>query len=563
MIKNCIDDGQPLTRDDAKLILKDGKAFPLLLTSDLDSLKSRIPALGSLPLYDIQSLVAFVSGTLALITDILEKCMAYLYRHEKLDGTAAQNLELRWMKRCLQDHFTVAYGRLNKALQLRLQGKRKDLGDADVELVVEGMRTNPLLPKRCRKHVFPFVTDVTKNYDELVDLLSQKDAKLKRKDREVCITVLLMHAPIEGSENDDLKSLIDKCSQHNPAHKPTLTSLLVQDGLSADVDKWNEILNDLEQKKRLDMSSRTLLRECLQKPRGVSKDKTEIVALIEQEPFSEKTKETLVSLVNGTPRLTSSRRTEIATLCRPSPKYELEGTIVKAIKKSKLAKDIQTELEDIVRARKPINDEEITRLKKLIETDGALEPFKEDLTVFFNRSKTLFESDRSLVFFSCLTEMRIIKQYLISLFSHFKTSFLDQDSIIDIGKTLLQSKTSLRKKQKHLFTNLKENSLSWKDLSALLCFPNGGGSTPLPGLSELFPQAKSEQDSQMELLEPYSPVMSVDSESEHLLSPIGPLPGYVPRIIVPDQMDCLPGRKTKRMKDSSETPQKRSPSTSN
>ncbi|KAK2946560.1 hypothetical protein BLNAU_18536 [Blattamonas nauphoetae] len=492
MISNYIDDGQPLTWNDAEDILSDGKAFPLLLASDLDSLKTEIPTLSSLLPYNLQTLAAFVSGTLALITDILGKCMIYLSRPKKLNGTAAQKLKLKWMKICLQRHFSVACDRLNQALELTLLGKRRDLSDADVELVVEGMRTNPLLPERRRKHVFPFVTDVTKSYAELVKLLSQEDGKLKRKDREVCITVLLIHAPIEESEKVALQSLIDKCSQHNQALEPALTSLLVQDGLSTDVDKWNEILNDLEQKKTLDMSSRTLLRDCLQKPRGVSENKAEIVALIEQEPFSEKTKETLVSLVNGTPRLTSSRRTEIATLCRPSPKYELEGTIVKAIKKSKLAKDIQTELEDIVRARKPINDEEITRLKKLIETNGALEPYKEDLRFFFDRSQLLFESDQSLVLSSCLAEIRIVKQYLIDLFNHFDNRFLDTRSIRNIGKTLQQSKTSLQKKQKHLFANLK-TSLSWKDLSALLCFPNGSGSTPLPGLNVLFPKQMQER----------------------------------------------------------------------
>ncbi|KAK2946553.1 hypothetical protein BLNAU_18529 [Blattamonas nauphoetae] len=327
------------------------------------------------------------------------------------------------------------------------------------------------------------------------------------------------------------------------------------------------------------MSSRTLLRECLQKPRGVSKDKTEIVALIEQEPFSEKTKETLVSLVNGTPRLTSSRRTEIATLCRPSPKYELEGTIVKAIKKSKLAKDIQTELEDIVRARKPINDEEITRLKKLIETDGALEPYKEDLTVFFNRSKTLFESDRSLVFSSCLTEMKIIKQYLLSLFSHFKKSFLDQDSITDIGITLLQSKKSLRKKQKHLFTNIT-TSLSWKDLSALLCFPNGGGSTPLPGLDKLFPRESQERKrgntmhSQMEYFEQDEIEETFSGERSYgtgLLSQMDFENGDMDLGSDMDgsleteeshEEDDHTIETSKRMKDSSDSPEKRSPSTS-
>ncbi|KAK2940500.1 hypothetical protein BLNAU_24587 [Blattamonas nauphoetae] len=78
MIKHWINEGQPLTQADSEPILSDEGAFSLLVDSNLRSLGTRIPTLRSLNMYELQSLVSFVSGTLTLISDTLRKCECLL-----------------------------------------------------------------------------------------------------------------------------------------------------------------------------------------------------------------------------------------------------------------------------------------------------------------------------------------------------------------------------------------------------------------------------------------------------------------------------------------------------
>ncbi|KAK2940998.1 hypothetical protein BLNAU_24092 [Blattamonas nauphoetae] len=392
MIKHWINEGQPLTQADSEPILSDEGAFSLLVDSNLRSLGTRIPTLRSLNMYELQSLVSFVSGTLTLISDTLRKCECLLESQDESsedesdesdddsdksedesdeseddsdksedatstvltgDGTAitdsmvshqVEPRQLNEMKKCLKTSLSVASRHLKHVLEHKLLGTRTNVSDADVKIVVEGMKTNPLLPWWCRRHIIPFVTVVPDDCKKLVKRLTKKDKKLKRKDREICITVLLIHAPIEESEKKRLIALINKHFQETDQR--TLTSLINQNSLSQKgVNKWNnaltcleeiETLDSPEKKKALDELPRSVLIDYLQKPRGMRGDKSTILPLIEQAQLPEKDKDTLLSLVDGKPRFTFSRRKEIATLCCPTFPSESEDSLVKTIGVSKL-----------------------------------------------------------------------------------------------------------------------------------------------------------------------------------------------------------------------------------
>ncbi|KAK2952056.1 hypothetical protein BLNAU_13038 [Blattamonas nauphoetae] len=425
-IDKHIDKGQPLTEADARLVLSDKRMFSLLLASRLRSLGTRIPTLSSLPLYDIQSLVSFVNGTLMYISDTLGTCRSSLeHLSQPLVRTEAETMELNQMEMCLTNSFTVASRRLKQILQHKLLGMMSIPSD-DVNMMVEGMKTNPLIPWCRRRHIIPFVIDV-ENCEEQIKLLSQSDKKLKRKDREICITVLLIHTPIEESEKRRLRTLINEKSKPTN-HQEELISLVDNIGLGQDVNRWNQLLDDLEDKKKLDMSSRTDVQSYLEKPRGVSRHKLELQTLIEQAQFSDKDKDTLLSLVNGTPRFTSSRRKEIATLCYSNLGPTSEESCVKWIDDLKLDEENKLKLKKYVTASVSANAEEIIGLKKMIKEHQDLKQRSQVLTSLVDRNKTLSKSDRSLALSCYLTHITITKTNLHDLFRHFVESFYTQDT---------------------------------------------------------------------------------------------------------------------------------------
>ncbi|KAK2940501.1 hypothetical protein BLNAU_24588 [Blattamonas nauphoetae] len=377
-----------------------------------------------------------------------------------------------------------------------LLGTGEDVSDVDVKLVMEGMKTNPLMPWWRRQHIIPFVTDTSGNCEELVKQLSKPDKKLKRKDREICITVLLIHAPIEESEKVDLITLIKTCPKLKD-HRKALTSLIKQNVLSQKkVDEWNnalscleeiETLNGSEKKKALDELPRSVLIYYLQKPRGMCEDKSTILPLIEQAPLSKKVKDTLLSLVDGKPRFTSSRRKEIASLCCPGIQSKLEDSLVESIHNSGLSEKKKTDLEHYVRAHESVGGKEIKRLMKLIKKDEDLKQKSNDLSSFLGRSKIMYKSDQSLALLCCLTQIIVTEDALNDLFRHLRGESLDKTLIESIRTEIERFRERLHDKQMHLFKRLKGAKLSWKDLAALLCLPNGGESTSLPGLKVLFP----------------------------------------------------------------------------
>ncbi|KAK2942648.1 hypothetical protein BLNAU_22432 [Blattamonas nauphoetae] len=476
-IVELIDNGQALTKADSKHILSDKRALSLLPESDLMLLQTRIPTLRSLDMYELQSLVSFVSGTLTLISDILRTCGCLLESQDESsdesedessneseessdeseessdeseessdeskdatstvltgDGTAitdsmvshqVEPRQLNEMKKCLKTSLSVASRHLKHVLEHKLLGTRTNVSDADVKIVVEGMKTNPLLPWWCRRHIIPFVTVVPDDCKKLVKRLTKKDKKLKRKDREICITVLLIHAPIEESEKKRLIALINKHFQETDQR--TLTSLINQNSLSQKgVNKWNnaltcleeiETLDSPEKKKALDELPRSVLIDYLQKPRGMRGDKSTILPLIEQAQLPEKDKDTLLSLVDGKPRFTFSRRKEIATLCCPTFPSESEDSLVKTIGVSKLDETNKKILKNYVTARESADDDEIKRLMKLIKKDKVLKQKPEDLSTFLDRSKIVCESDRSLVRLCCFAQLFNTKDDLDDLFN--------------------------------------------------------------------------------------------------------------------------------------------------
>ncbi|KAK2941214.1 hypothetical protein BLNAU_23882 [Blattamonas nauphoetae] len=302
MIKHWINEGQPLTQADSEPILSDEGAFSLLVDSNLRSLGTRIPTLRSLNMYELQSLVSFVSGTLTLISDTLRKCECLLESQDESsedesdesdddsdksedesdeseddsdksedesdeseddsdesdddsdksedesdesedesdesedesdeseggsdeseggsdeseggsdeseggsdeseggsddsknkiqseaatstvltgDGTTitdsmmshqVEPRKLYVMEQCLKTSLSVASQQLKRVLKHILLGTGEDVSDVDVKLVMEGMKTNPLMPWWRRQHIIPFVTDTSGNCEELVKQL--------------------------------------------------------------------------------------------------------------------------------------------------------------------------------------------------------------------------------------------------------------------------------------------------------------------------------------------------------------------------------------------------------
>ncbi|KAK2944192.1 hypothetical protein BLNAU_20901 [Blattamonas nauphoetae] len=112
-------------------------------------------------------------------------------------------------------------------------------------------------------------------------------------------------------------------------------------------------------------------------------DKSTILPLIEQAQLPDK--DTLLSLVDGKPRFTFSRRKEIATLCCPTFPSESEDSLVKTI----------------------ADDDEIKRLMKLIK----------------RTNKIVCESDRSLVRLCCFAQLFNTKDDLDDLFNLYTKIF--------------------------------------------------------------------------------------------------------------------------------------------
>ncbi|KAK2940466.1 hypothetical protein BLNAU_24621 [Blattamonas nauphoetae] len=522
--------GQPLTPDDANLILSTPSVFSLLVASDLNSLKTRIPTLSSLSLYDLQVLVAYVSGTLTLISDILGRCRSYLSHPKKLNGTDAQKLELKQMEMCLKNSLTVASDRLMEVLQYKVLGKRRDLSDDDVELVMKGMKTNPLLPWWCRHHVIPFMTEVPPNQQKQTELLAQLKTTFKRTEREVWSTILLIHAPIEESEKTHLTILVDSCLQLEPAQKQTLKSLVEKHVFSQDdVDSWNAALTCLEMKQKDKMSTLAFLDRLIPMVNEVSEEDSRILenAILSAENLLDRDRDTLLSLVNRKPRFPSSRRQDMISFCCPNITPESEGQCVTLIEGSELDSKEKEILKDFVTNHKPTNDEEMAKLKQLINKDEALRRDANHLFSFFRHSNAIVAPDRSLALLYCQTQIELTEFDHDSLFRCLNGEDLDETYKETIEMTIDEFRVRLRKKQKHLFTNLKETSLSWKDLAALLCLPNGGYSTPLPGLDELVPTTSQERKRRNSTFSQLSYWSRKEMEEQFLGEPSTYVPGML------------------------------------
>ncbi|KAK2941213.1 hypothetical protein BLNAU_23881 [Blattamonas nauphoetae] len=203
------------------------------------------------------------------------------------------------------------------------------------------------------------------------------------------------------------------------------------------------------------------------KAEGMCEDKSTILPLIEQAPLSKKVKDTLLSLVDGKPiHLQPSQRDCFLVLSGEKKK---------------------TDLEHYVRAHESVGGKEIKRLMKLIKKDEDLKQKSNDLSSFLGRSKIMYKSDQSLALLCCLTQIIVTEDALNDLFRHLRGESLDKTLIESIRTEIERFRERLHDKQMHLFKRLKGAKLSWKDLAALLCLPNGGESTSLPGLKVLFP----------------------------------------------------------------------------
>ncbi|KAK2951869.1 hypothetical protein BLNAU_13239 [Blattamonas nauphoetae] len=422
MISNCIDDGQPLTPDDANLILSTPSVFSLLDPCDLKSLKTRIPTLSSLPLYDLQVLVAFVSGTLTLISDVLKMCKSSLSLPKKLNITEAQKLEFNLMKTCLKNSLTVASERLMEILTHKVLRTMPIPSDDDVELVMKGMKTNPLLPWSCQRHVIPFMTEVSPDQlkrTELVKLLNQLKTTFKRTEREVWSTILLIHAPIEETEKNHLHECIDRCLQPESAHNQMLKSLVekhvfIQD----DVDQWNKALTCLEKKQKHDKSPLDFLDRLILMFNEVDETDSRILekAIMKAENILVRDRYTLLSLVNRKPRFPSSRREDIISFCCPNITPESKQQCEALITGSRLGVTERETLMDYVTNCKTTTDKEMEDLKKSINKDKTLRSNANHLLIFFRHSNAIVAHDPSLAILCCRIQIEFIESYHEHLF---------------------------------------------------------------------------------------------------------------------------------------------------
>ncbi|KAK2954572.1 hypothetical protein BLNAU_10423 [Blattamonas nauphoetae] len=513
IVRECINKGQPLTEDMVQFILSDERVFSLLPASDLVSLQNRLPSLRSLSLYDLQSLVSFVSGTPTFISDILGTIADSLAhptqpKRQTLEGRTntvirtdptiqqkrkaalasflstvgiqsatqdqIQTREINAMLTCLQTSFSVSSRMLREVLEYKLLGKETDLSLADVGMVVEGLKTNPLLPLWRRRHITPFLTEVPKTCEQQMEVLSRLKKTFERKEREICIAILLIHAPIDDSEKTRLTSLIT--SKPNPFSEiqiELLTTLINENFHDQnDVNEWNKALDSLESEARniqddvdelnvalecreseaknsqddVDERNKTLacleetqnydelpysvLQKCIQMSTQVSEIESDILgeAILSAENILGRDRDTLLSLVYRKPRFTSSRRKDIASWCCLNLDPNLEDTLVEQISELKLSDLTKTRMKECVTAKSSVSDKDINFLNNLFK----LREYSDEQPHFLDRSEKLSQSDRSLAV-SCGIAQSDVAQVLIDELPHF----------LERNKKLSQSDRSL------------------------------------------------------------------------------------------------------------------------
>ncbi|KAK2951864.1 hypothetical protein BLNAU_13234 [Blattamonas nauphoetae] len=378
---------------------------------------------------------------------------------------------------------------MKTCLEHKLLGKTTRLDANDVKLVVEGLKTNPLVPMWHLRHIIPFVTEVPQDQTKRRELFSQLKETFKQNERDFWITILLIHAPIEESEKKRLIALIEGCKQFEQAQKEKLTFLVDQTNHNQDyIDGWNKALTCLEGKQKEDISSLAFLDQFVAVSEKGSEDAPDLETVIwSAENIQNRDKDTLLSLVNRRPRFTPSRREEIASWFRPRLESKLETTIIESIDRSKLSKQYQVILKNCVTTCQSMSGADIAYLKKTIESDRHLKKHSGYLLSFLDRSKMLSQSDRILALSCGLDQSEAAKRAIPLLFDYFGGTQVDDTDLDLIRADVQYFKTRLNIKQKRLIKHLHKANLSWKDLATLLCLPNGVGSTRLPGFGVLYP----------------------------------------------------------------------------
>ncbi|KAK2946873.1 hypothetical protein BLNAU_18172 [Blattamonas nauphoetae] len=484
MIESCINQGQPLTNDDAMLVLSDDRMFSLLSASELESLQNRLQSLKSLSPYDLQSLVSFVSGPTTLIYDILIKIENHLPNHENTPTVPIKPWKFDAMEKCLQMSLSVSSEILKDFFEHKLLGKETGLSVDDVNLVMDGLETNPLLPYWFRRHVIPFFTKVPQGQQHREILLTKLETTYELREREIWSTILLIHAPIDKDEKTHLTSLIDTHPQLK-AYKEVLTSLINDNPHTQDdIDKWKETLTYLEEEDELNGSPLDFLKLFTSKSEEVSKDARALEEAIQSaENILSRDRDTLLSLVLRKPRFTSSRRKEIATLCcRISSEWE--KSTYESIAQLRLGKEYAEIINDCVANSKSLNDEHIKSVKELIDSNELLNKYSQeqqdilkglsaDLQVLLDRNAKLYETDQSLACSCALLASDGTKEHLITLFQYLRGNRMDLDPslVATLTNEVIRFRSCLYLKLMFLFIRLDESKLSWKDLATLLCLP--------------------------------------------------------------------------------------------
>ncbi|KAK2958723.1 hypothetical protein BLNAU_6226 [Blattamonas nauphoetae] len=499
MFINFIEKREQLPPDAVPRLLKVSAAQTPLLPSDLVLLYNRIPRLKKqeLDAYDLQLLISLLNGTRNHVSEILERCCECLDSPSKIpnDSSVLENMQLR-----LDNGFLAAQQRLDPFLNRLMSGNRNfnDFGENSFEF--KCLEDDALLPRWHQSLLIPWIMNDILDRATEYSLKGLTSDTLQPLDKWVLIAAMMVHAPIDQSEQECLNSAIkgnfrdqsqnDLLSLVNHYSEQSLEQVVCQSTKEKTV-LWKQTLRHLRMNRTLILEEADFLCALFstpaQKPENTKQLIQEITCCCS---ISWKDQETLTALVNGLPRLTDEFRRRILPK-EPDLTDEERKELTKKIEQSTLS---ETEQKTLVSALKHDNSLTFEKAASLNEITGKISLSDNDKQTLIDHSfhTLLLCSDSFSVFRYISDQLTSTQESIPELFEIFRgttTTPLDEKRKDTLKITLNEIRSRIDETHRLLFERLNQKQLSRKDYAGLLCCPNGGRSFCLPGLGLLFPES--------------------------------------------------------------------------
>ncbi|KAK2946291.1 hypothetical protein BLNAU_18812 [Blattamonas nauphoetae] len=400
---------------------------------------------------------------------------AYSLREKLTKMTTQMAINLDFMELLLKQGLTVLKEQLQLLVEQVIEGKHlADFTDEDRIVVLDRFRTNPLLYPWHRLKLIPFLTDVSHIQEQkrfMIDRLSE-DSPLQQREIELLCSFLTIQAPLKVEETQHLISLVEGSGMDAQAmgmlidlirgklksgqrtyHR--LSNIKIKDYYN----KWYAAMHHLGLN-QLQESDRAFLRECLEKQTPLdNSQQIDLSSLVDHTTISTNDKNTLLSMITGKPFFSPFHREAIVSSYLDLQEYfNDESGLLFRIQDSKL------------------NESDKIRKINQVMTELTL-------------------SDREIAVKCVFHPIHSAEQDISLLFKILKgEEHVDEQRRQELIRTMHDVRADIIQTMRDLFDRLsKGRRLSWTDLAALLCSPNGSLTTNLIAIRALGddPQMKT------------------------------------------------------------------------